>query len=649
MSVRPLESNAMTKRQPKTNGHGRAASAAAHVPHHTLLGLELTGGFLAGAKLDFADGLNCLIGGRGTGKTTVLELMRYALSPETRLSAARAKFIQSNLGGGRVRLKVRTKHGASYWVERPWNDACQVLSEHGAPTTLSLERDIFKADIYSQSEIEEIATSAPFQLQLIDKFEAEDIRRIEADQRRLLAELEQNAIELAQLGRDLADLEETTAETSAIEEKLRALQEVSGTEAETINRAHEHKALRERERKALELLRADLRRANTEAGNLISGLTQRLASRLDTELFAGPNAELLRTVGERVHELMAVLEDAAVRVGQAVETSEAELIGREAELAVAHAQQEQAYRQFVAQLNEEQSRAQERTRLQKQHVVVTTARKELEARQKERARKEEQRRSALDALAGLRNQRFQLRRQIAERLTTDLDPVIRVSVTQGNDREAYRSILAEVLKGTGLRNTAQTLDRIIQSIGPEDLANLIQRDASDRLAARAGIEAERARRVIELLRAPDLVYRIETVELGDVPRIELQDVSEYKDSADLSTGQRCTTILSILMLESERPLLIDQPEDNLDNAFIYDTVVKNLRATKGRRQLIFITHNPNIPVLGDAERIFVLASDGKRGSIVRAGDVDEVKDQIETLLEGGKEAFRLRSERYGNS
>ncbi len=636
----------MTKPLKRVNGHLRIAATAAPVPHHTIEGLELSGGFLTGTAIEFVDGLNCLIGARGTGKTTVLELIRYALSPEARFSPARGKLLQQNLGSGRVRLKVRTRHGARYWVERPWNDTSQVLAEDGAPTTLSLERDIFKADIYSQSEIEGIATSPAFQLQLIDKFEAEEMRQLEVEHRRLGAALEQNAIELAQLGRDLADLEETTAEAAAIEEKLRALKEVTGTEAETINRAHEHKALRDRERKAVELLRADVRRAASDLGSAVSQASQRLSSRFDPEVMEGPNADVLQPVGIRVHGLLVELERAAAQVASEAERCAAELLARESELAQRHAEQEHEYRRFVAQLNEEQGRVQERTRLQQQHAAVTTAKKELAARQKERTRAESCRRQMIDELARLRRRRFELRKAIVERLTAELGPTIRVSIKQADDRGAYRALLAEALKGVRLPNTAQTVDRIAQSASPEELANLVQREAPDRLATRAGLDPERCRRVFELLLPR--VYEIETVELGDVPCIELQDVSQYKEVSDLSTGQRCTTILSILMLESERPLLIDQPEDNLDNAFIYDTVVRNLRAAKGRRQLIFITHNPNIPVLGDAERVFVLASDGKRGGITRSGTVDEIKDHIEILLEGGPEAFKQRMARYGH-
>jgi ABC-type sulfate/molybdate transport systems ATPase subunit len=154
--------------------------------------------------------------------------------------------------------------------------------------------------------------------------------------------------------------------------------------------------------------------------------------------------------------------------------------------------------------------------------------------------------------------------------------------------------------------------------------------------------------VIDALRADGGAYDLEAVDLEDVPCIELLDGDKYKESPNLSTGQRCTTILPILLVQSERPLLIDQPEDNLDNAFIYETIVKALQAVRGARQVVFVTHNPNIPVLGDAERVFVLESDGHNARLRRVGTVDECKDDIETILEGGREAFLQRKRRYGH-
>src|SRR5690606_30577891 len=102
-----------------------------------------------------------------------------------------------------------------------------------------------------------------------------------------------------------------------------------------------------------------------------------------------------------------------------------------------------------------------------------------------------------------------------------------------------------------------------------------------------------------------------------------------------------------LLMESERPLLVDQPEDNLDNAFVFETIVQSINEVKGRRQLIFVTHNPNIPVLGDAERVFALRSTGRAATVAKAGSVDDVALEIMTILEGGRAAFEARRKRYG--
>jgi energy-coupling factor transporter ATP-binding protein EcfA2 len=120
----------------------------------------------------------------------------------------------------------------------------------------------------------------------------------------------------------------------------------------------------------------------------------------------------------------------------------------------------------------------------------------------------------------------------------------------------------------------------------------------------------------------------------------------FKDASDLSRGQKCTALLPILLARRDNPLIIDQPEDNLDNHFIFETVVNAVQRMKKRRQMIFITHNANIPVLAEAELVLVMTSDGRIGAIEKSGSVDECREQIIDLLEGGREAFELRSKRY---
>lgn len=96
---------------------------SAKVPHHVVVKLGVSGGFLGGTELEFVDGLNCLIGGRGTGKTTALELLRFGLGllPDPRVHPQRRKYIdglvKSNLASGKVTVTLRTKSDMGYTAD----------------------------------------------------------------------------------------------------------------------------------------------------------------------------------------------------------------------------------------------------------------------------------------------------------------------------------------------------------------------------------------------------------------------------------------------------------------------------------------------------------------------------------------------------
>lgn len=126
--------------------------------------------------------------------------------------------------------------------------------------------------------------------------------------------------------------------------------------------------------------------------------------------------------------------------------------------------------------------------------------------------------------------------------------------------------------------------------------------------------------------------------------------SDVKDISELSLGQQQSIMLSILIQsDSYLPLIIDQPEDNLDSEFIFNSVVTNLRRCKERRQIIVVTHNSNIGVLGDAELVIPLIGSSDKTSIVSLGSIDNNKTQEQCceILEGGRRAFITRKDIYG--
>jgi len=623
-------------------------------PHHRILSLEVKGGFLDGTRLEFSDGLNCIIGGRGTGKTTVLEFIRYILgmmgNPADGRPRAKAieGHVRGNLGSGTIYLEVETKHGTRYRAERPWGDETQVLDGDGEPIPVSLDRDlVFKADIYSQNEIEEIATNPQFQLSLIDKFAEESIRAASADIQKAKRAIQQSAADLRHLDHRIRELQEVVPEIEVIGKRLQEMQVLDGPDAELINTAHAHKALRSREAEAVTDIRNVVAATVADFKRFADRTAEDCAGAIGEGLAQGPNGALFEELEREVEGFVGVFRDAVPKIQSRFKALAPRLDDFGRRLAAAHARQEQQYREVIARSTQEKQRAAERAKLQQRHAALTKARQELDSLLQKRKGLEVDHRKMTTQLSELRDRRFRLRKDVADRLSAALGPTIRVSITQAGDRSGYEALLKDMLKGCGLQYN-RIVSRIVESLSPEELSRIVRKGDAARLAEDSGVAQDQALRIIAYLQDADGLAKLETMDLEDEPLIALKDGADFKSSVDLSTGQRCTVILPILLLESERPLLIDQPEDNLDNAFVYDTIVKSLSEAKGARQLIFVTHNPNIPVLGEAERVFVFTSDGRRGTISHVGTVDDVKEQIEHLLEGGKEAFVLRMQKYGH-
>ena len=147
------------------------------------------------------------------------------------------------------------------------------------------------------------------------------------------------------------------------------------------------------------------------------------------------------------------------------------------------------------------------------------------------------------------------------------------------------------------------------------------------------------RRKLLALRCPDR-YLLE---------LRLDD-GQYRGVHDLSGGQRVGLLLSLLLqTNDDRPLVIDQPEDELDNRYLFDRILPALKNLKGRRQVIVATHNANIVVNGDADLVIELQATANRGWIATSGTIDDpvVRDAIVRTVDGGVEAFQLRQKKYG--
>ncbi len=271
--------------------------------HHRILSLSVTGGFLDGLRLDLADGLNCIIGGRGTGKTTVLEFIRFLLcsdDPRERSKASK-DVIDENLKSGKVVLNIETQSGIPYRIERSLGEAPALFNAKGEPLTASLDRSrLFKADIYSQNKIEEIARNSRFQLQLIDRFAESDVRRAQEEIERVKKTLRQKINDNEQNEEALRECEHAVAELEGINLKLEESKPGGSPEADALAVAEQAKSLRTREGAAMQTLREAVQGVASEANRWQQHVTNKCKNVIDVALLQGANGALLSEVQKEI-------------------------------------------------------------------------------------------------------------------------------------------------------------------------------------------------------------------------------------------------------------------------------------------------------------------------------------------------------------
>ncbi len=156
----------------------------------------------------------------------------------------------------------------------------------------------------------------------------------------------------------------------------------------------------------------------------------------------------------------------------------------------------------------------------------------------------------------------------------------------------------------------------------------------------------------------NLVQRVSDAQIDEIElllpedEIEIQykpnDKAAFKSLSTASAGQKTTAILTFILSHGKIPLILDQPEDDLDNRLVYELIVDRLKQAKDKRQIIVVTHNANIPVNGDAEYIISMNSESKSLQVLYSGTVEQpkIKKEICDVMEGTEQAFEMRSKRY---
>ena len=624
--------------------------------HAELLALSWEGGFLDGATIRFNPNLNVMVGGRGAGKSTVIESLRYVLGKEAvgeDSQKAHIGMVRHVLRSGtKVSLEVRSHRPAKrdYRLERVVPNPPVVRDDSGQISSL-LPQDILPGvEIYGQHEISEISKSPEHRTSLLDRFVARD-ETLNSRKLSVRRDLEQTRKAILDTQSELNGIEERLAALPGLEETLERYRE-AGLE----DRLGEQSLIVREERvldtipERLQPFRDFLETLRQELPIDRAFLSSKALEDLPGREILSEGAQILERLSDELAQVTDLLEEALNRAGEGVESVRERWSIRKDEVGAAYQKALRDLQQSAVD-GEEFIRLRRETEslrpLRERRALLTRLEREHSAR----------RRTLLTEWEDLKAEESRLLDRAARSVGRKLNERVQVAVTTAGNRQPLSKLLRDEVGGR-LSEAIESLEKVQDFSLPEFVASC--REGAGALQRKYALPPSQAQRLAEA--SAESLMRIEELELPPTTVIRLNTAQPgappvWQELDDLSTGQKATAVLLLLLLESDAPLIVDQPEDDLDNRFITEGIVPKMREEKRRRQFIFSTHNANIPVLGDAELIVGLTPSGEgesesgRAAIRQdhVGSIDSqgVRSLVEDILEGGKDAFETRRQKYG--
>jgi len=610
--------------------------------------MEVSGGFLDKCPIKFHSGLNSILGGKGVGKSLIIEFLRFALcqvSSEANILKDNQGKLKNCLGDFQlVKIVVEQDDGQQYLIERTFNGEDNPITCTNLDTQESYKGDIskiFPILAYSQTEIIKIAENSNAQLELIDKFIdfndfADQIKELskafDENNKKISDSISANR-DIKQLDRDI----ETTNE-----------------QLKKINKTLKNQLFDEFERldSKKEFIDTEIE-YNKEHLEEIDKLKKKLEKPQKRKIpkFLEKDSLINKAVGisnESVKIIDAELDSLKDKLREEIKKLEVDF----SEWLTSYDKKKKEYEEMIAKSGGEKSKLeQQRRRLDKK---LKRLRKEYEAKKSlvdEFNKFRIIRNEHLDNLDNLYNNNFNMRELKYAEITSKSDKKLDLKLTKGGNKKDFETSLNELKRNSGIRKT--DIEKITKTISPREFVDLVIDMDEKTLSRRTGLVKENALKIINvMLNRGDLneFLRIQhSCYPKDVPSIRFKKLDgKYYPLENLSMGQKCTALLIIALVEGNMPVIIDQPEDSLDVPSIYEDIVKKLRENKEKRQFILTTHNSCVAVASDSDTFVILQGSSSNSNISANGAIDrqDVKKEVIKDLEGGENPYMLKSKKY---
>ncbi|GAA0203629.1 AAA family ATPase [Kangiella japonica] len=615
--------------------------------------IEIKGGLLDDQFIDFSSNLSCIIGGRGTGKSTLMESIRVASGNDSSKDV-----VDSDVWPDDISLFYEDETGKVIEFRRSKNG----YAFNHTDGDDGLQR--VPMECYGQSETADTIKNSDEEpqnlLDFLDGFlEIEHLKLEDANVCELLLE---NQSTLGKLRIEVAAIKDTERQLNSLKEKqLRLEQDRVGDLVKHQVALVKEKGLREDLIEQLNKLTKSYRKVLKD-----STLFEYFDEFSDDEIIVGKDqiAEVKKLVNEfseivsgKSDELNVALEEKIGLLKIQLESWKSKESEIQQQIDDKKSELEKAGIPFdIGKINQ----------IAKDLEYYKKRLRKLQADQVELSKKENERDELLKQRVELKKsiykERYSFGTRINNNLKNSVDGLfVSAKFTEGGYSPRFEELLKQMM---GWRTSQVKRSEIIASkMSPIVFSSEVKRRRKSKFAKIFDENGYRVfpdediERIFDLVGENNSYEDFQALSYEDRPHILVTKVVEVdghtrnisKSISKLSLGQQQSIILAILIQSKNNiPLLIDQPEDNLDSEFVYKTIVANLKKIKETRQVIIVTHNANIAVLGDAELIIPLRSTSDKTSIVSRGSIDRKSIQKDccAILEGGERAFLQRQSIY---
>lgn len=589
---------------------------------------------LEGTTLRFSPEMNTFIGIRGSGKSSIIESIRYALGIELPENADRDGYKQGSVkhalgSGGKVTIKAVDRHGQEYEIRRILGELPDVYVNGVHKAGISIRETVLQKPIYfGQKDLS--STGQGFENELVEKLVGDSL----VDVRHEIALRKQAVVETVRRLQKLSDVADKQKEyqdkLADAEHRLKVYRE-HGVE-EKLQKQVDF----EQDSRTLKNLTEFVEGYIVSLGELIAEYEDDFRSRAKYE--SKRNAEFFKecmTIFDRVIKGFAQIG----KIADDARAASVELKEKATQFEGMKGALKEEFAETARKLSEELkstgAAAIEPDEFLKLRKTIDNAKQLLVALSKEKEQQtmlQTQLASELSALNDKWHEEFRIIKERLDQINKQAT-ALQIDIEYKGDKSAFLKFVKDLFRGSKLREA--TLEGLTNEFA--DGAAMYR-------------DMEKARKAIG--NSSDTFERYFRENLTSLLTWQVPNrfTINYhgKQLKNHSLGQRASAlILFVLSQRDNDVVIIDQPEDDLDNQTIYEDVIKLVRKLKRETQFIFATHNPNIPVLGDAEQVLACTyTDDRIQSQVGSIDCPALQDAIVKIMEGGEEAFKERKRIY---